>query len=158
MPCVKSYMIPLLKKRIFCFPGNAGTANFATNINVDINNFKKILKILKIYNIKLVIVGPEEPLVNGIVNFLKKNKIQVFGPEKYASQLEGSKAFMKKLCFKNKIPTAKFKICTKKSQVEDFLKKAELPIVVKADGLAAGKGVTICDSKKKSFVYISRNI
>ena len=146
--CKKLHDSPI-KKRIFCFPGNAGTANFATNINVDINNFKKILKILKIYNIKLVIVGPEEPLVNGIVNFLKKNKIQVFGPEKYASQLEGSKAFMKKLCFKNKIPTAKFKICTKKSQVEDFLKKAELPIVVKADGLAAGKGVTICDSKKK---------
>ena len=66
--CKKLHDSPI-KKRIFCFPGNAGTANFATNINVDINNFKKILKILKIYNIKLVIVGPEEPLVNGIVNF-----------------------------------------------------------------------------------------
>ena len=100
-----------LVTKILCFPGNAGTAELATNISVDILNFKKILKLINFYKIDLVIVGPEEPLVNGIVDFLKKNKIKVFGPNKYASQLEGSKAFMKKLCFQNKIPTAKFKIC-----------------------------------------------
>ncbi len=154
--CKKLYESPL-SKRIFCFPGNAGTSNFATNINIDVNNFKEILRLIKFNNIKLVIVGPEEPLVNGIVDFLKKNKIQVFGPEKYASKLEGSKAFMKDLCLKNKIPTAKFKICRKKSQVINFLRNAELPVVVKADGLAAGKGVTICNTKEK-VINISTEI
>tara|TARA_Y100000591_G_C21848252_1_gene709997 strand:- start:3061 stop:4329 length:1269 start_codon:yes stop_codon:yes gene_type:complete len=135
-------------KRIFCFPGNAGTSRYATNIEVNINNFKEILELIKFYKIKLVIVGPEEPLVNGIVDFLKKNKIKVFGPNKYAAKLEGSKAFMKRICQQNNIPTAKFKICKKKSQVFNFLNSCKLPIVVKADGLAAGKGVTICKSKK----------
>ncbi len=135
--------------KIVCLPGNAGTSKIATNIDVDILDFKKILKLLKIYQIDLVVVGPEEPLVKGIVDFLKKNKILVFGPSKYASKLEGSKAFVKKLCKENNIPTAKFKICHKKSQVLKFLKRCNLPVVVKADGLAAGKGVTICHTKKK---------
>ena len=138
-----------LVTRIICFPGNAGTAEFATNISVDILNFKKILDLINFYKIDLVIIGPEEPLVNGLVDFLKKNKIKVFGPDKYASQLEGSKAFMKKLCFQNKIPTAKFRICINIKQVKDFLKTCTFPIVVKADGLASGKGVTICKSKKQ---------
>ena len=94
-------------------------------------------------------VGPEEPLVMGIVDFLKKNKVKVFGPNKYAAKLEGSKAFMKMMCERNKIPTAKFKICQKLSQVKKFLHNCKLPIVVKADGLASGKGVTICKSKKQ---------
>ena len=111
-----------LVKKIFCFPGNAGTSYIATNVNVDILNFKKILKLIKFYSIDFVIVGPEEPLVMGIVDFLTKNKIKVFGPSKYAAKLEGSKAFMKKLCAQNKIPTAKFKICKKEKQVKSFLK------------------------------------
>ena len=154
--CKKIYESSISKK-IFCFPGNAGTSMYAKNVSININNFREILKSLKFYKINLVIVGPEEPLVNGIVNFLKKNKIKVFGPEKYASKLEGSKAFMKNLCLKNKIPTAKFKICEKKSQVANFLKYCELPVVVKADGLAAGKGVTICKTKK-SVLAISAEI
>ena len=136
-------------KKIFCFPGNAGTERYATNINIDILNFKKILKLIKFYNIDLVIVGPEEPLVKGVVNFLKKNKIKVFGPNKFASKLEGSKAFMKKICFKYSIPTAQFKICTNKNDVLKYLKYSKFPIVVKADGLAAGKGVTICKKKNQ---------
>ncbi len=154
--CKKLYESPI-SKNIFCFPGNAGTSKFATNIRVNINDFKEILEKLKIHKINLVIVGPEEPLVKGIVNFLKKKNIQVFGPEKYASQLEGSKAFMKDLCLKNNIPTAKFKVCKKKSQVVNFLKNVKLPIVVKADGLAAGKGVSICKTKK-SVLTISTEI
>ena len=138
-----------LVSKIVCFPGNAGTAEIATNISVDILNFKKILKLINFYKIDLVIVGPEEPLVNGLVDFLKKNKIKVFGPNKYASQLEGSKAFMKKLCFQNKIPTARFRICINIKQVKDFLKSCAFPLVVKADGLASGKGVTICKSKSQ---------
>ena len=109
----------------------------------------KILTLIKFYKIDLVIVGPEEPLVKGLVDFLEKNKVKVFGPNKYASKLEGSKAFMKKLCKKNKIPTADFKVCNRKSDVLNFLDNCKMPIVVKADGLAAGKGVTICKTKKQ---------
>ena len=144
-------------KKIFCFPGNAGTSNIANNIDVNILDFKKILKLIKVHKIDLVIVGPEEPLVKGIVDFLKKNKIKVFGPSKFAANLEGSKAFMKRICFQNNIPTAKFKICETISQVNQFLKECNLPIVVKADGLAAGKGVSICKTKK-SVINISSEI
>ena len=138
-----------LSDKIVCFPGNAGTAKIAKNIKVDILNFKKLLSLIKSNNIKLVIVGPEEPLVKGLVDFLNKNKIKVFGPNKFASKLEGSKAFMKKLCKLHKIPTADFKICRNKAQVSKFLKKSKLPLVVKADGLAAGKGVTICKTRNQ---------
>ena len=138
-----------LVNKIYCFPGNAGTSKIANNIDVDILNFRKLLKLIQLHSIKLVIIGPEEPLVKGLVDFLKKNKIKVFGPNKYASRLEGSKAFMKKVCFENNIPTAKFKICKNISQVKKFIKNSKLPIVVKADGLAAGKGVTICKTEKK---------
>ena len=86
--------------------------------------------------------------MKGLVNFLETKKVKVFGPNKFASRLEGSKAFMKKLCKKYNIPTAKFKICRNKKEVKSFLEKISLPIVVKADGLAAGKGVTICKNKK----------
>ena len=135
-------------KKIFCFPGNAGTANIATNIDVDILNFNKIFKLIKFHKIDIVIIGPEEPLVKGLVNFLNKKKVKVFGPNKYASKLEGSKAFMKNLCKANKIPTANFKVCRSLSHVKNFLKISNFPVVVKADGLAAGKGVTICKNKK----------
>jgi len=138
-------------KEIFCFPGNAGTSSIATNVEIDILNFKKLLKFIKSYNIELVIVGPEEPLVKGIVDYLRKHKIKVFGPNKYASQLEGSKAFMKKLCLDNNIPTAKFKICQNIKQLQNFLKSCNFPVVVKADGLASGKGVTICQNKRQVF-------
>ena len=89
-------------------------------------------------------------LVRGIVDFLKKNKIKVFGPNKYV-KTEGSKAFMKSICAKNNIPTAKFKICRNVNQVNHFLNASSLPIVVKADGLAAGKGVTICKSRSHAI-------
>jgi len=146
--CKKIYESNISKK-IICFPGNAGTSQFAENIDVDILNFKKILSLIKIYKIDLVVVGPEEPLVRGLVDFLDKNKVKVFGPNKYASKLEGSKAFMKTICRENNIPTANFKVCIKKKHVLNFLNKCKLPIVVKADGLAAGKGVTICKTKEQ---------
>jgi len=154
--CKKIHDSKLVKK-IFCFPGNGGTSLLATNIDVNILNFKKLLTLIKYHKIDLVVVGPEEPLVNGVVDFLKKHKIKVFGPSKYASKLEGSKAFMKKICYENKIPTAKFKICINKSQVKEFLSSCVLPVVVKADGLAAGKGVTICKSKKQ-IIKVSSEI
>ena len=146
--CQKLYESSQTNK-IFCFPGNAGTAVIAKNVPVDILNFKKILKLSKHFKIDVVIVGPEEPLVKGLVDFLSSNKIKVFGPNKYASQLEGSKSFMKNICKQNNIPTANFKVCKNRSQVLNFIKKSKFPLVVKADGLAAGKGVTICENKKK---------
>ncbi len=146
--CKKIYESSLVKK-IFCFPGNAGTSCLAKNIDIDILDFRKILKSIKFHKIDMVIVGPEEPLVKGIVDFLEKNKVKTFGPKKFAAKLEGSKAFMKKFCKKNKIPTAAFKICNNLIQVKKFLKETKLPLVVKADGLAAGKGVTICKSRNE---------
>ena len=146
--CQKIHESKLIKK-IICFPGNAGTAKIAKNIKVDILNFREIHQLVQFHKIDLVIVGPEEPLVRGLVDYLRKKKIKVFGPDKFASRLEGSKAFMKKVCKSNNIPTADYKICKNKKDVLNFLKMSKLPLVVKADGLAAGKGVTICSSKKK---------
>ena len=144
-------------KNIFCIPGNAGTSKIAENIDLNINNFPELLKVLKFKKIDLVIVGPEEPLVKGLSDYLKKHKIKVFGPSRFAAKLEGSKAFMKALCKRNNIPTADYKICKNKKDVTSFVKKNSLPIVVKADGLAAGKGVTICKSKDQIY-KISKEI
>ena len=142
-----------LTKNIICIPGNPGTRLIAKNIDIDFLDFKKLLIILKLHKIDLVVVGPEEPLVNGIVDFLTKHKIKVFGPNKYASKLEGSKAFMKFICKKYKIPTAKFQVCKNYKNVSQFLKHSKLPVVVKADGLAAGKGVAICKTKKEVLSF-----
>ena len=143
--------------KIYCIPGNAGTSNISRNLDVDFLNFSLLLKTIKKFKIDLVIVGPEEPLVMGLVDFLKKKKVKVFGPDKYAAQLEGSKGFMKNLCKQSKIPTANFKICRYKKQVKNFLKSSRMPVVVKADGLAAGKGVTICYSTNE-VIKISNEI
>jgi len=135
--------------KIYCIPGNAGTSEIASNLNINFLNFKELLIVIKLYKIDLVIVGPELPLVKGIVDFLRKNKIKVFGPNQYAARLEGSKAFMKSLCKKYNIPTASFKICKNQRDVTKFLDQNNMPVVVKADGLAAGKGVFICQSRKE---------
>jgi len=132
--------------RLFCIPGNAGTQKIAENIKEDISNFESIYNVIKKNNIDLVVVGPEQPLVDGLVDYLFEKKIRVFGPDKFSSQLEGSKAFMKNLCKKNNIPTANFGIFDNFNNASNFINKNRLPIVVKADGLAAGKGVFICSS------------
>ena len=133
-------------KKLVCIPGNAGTKKIAENINVDVSNFDALYKIIKKHDIDLVVVGPEQPLVNGIVDYLHEKKIKVFGPNKFASQLEGSKAFMKNLCKKNNIPTANFGVFNNFIDASNFINKNGTPIVVKADGLAAGKGVSVCNS------------
>jgi len=138
-------------KKLFCIPGNAGTQKIAKNIKVDISNFDKLYQVIKKNKIELVIVGPEQPLVDGIVDYLNKKKVRVFGPDKYASQLEGSKAFMKNLCRKHNIPTANFGIFDNFDDASEFIKKNGAPIVVKADGLAAGKGVSICTSVEEAL-------
>ena len=138
-----------ITNKIYCLPGNAGTSKIARNVKIDFLNFKKLLLTIKYYKIDLVIVGPELPLVEGIVDFLRNNQIKVFGPNKFAAQLEGSKAFMKSICKKYNIPTAGFKICKNINDIKKFLAQHKMPVVVKADGLASGKGVFICHSKKE---------
>ena len=141
-------------KKIFCFPGNAGTQKIASNIDIDLDNFSKIKNFIIKKKIDLIIVGPEKPLVKGIVNFLEKNKIKVFGPNKKASQLEGSKIFTKRLCKKYNIPTAKFGVFKNINSTKKFLKNCSYPIVIKADGLASGKGVYICQNTKDSLLAV----
>ncbi len=141
--CFKLHKSKRLKKLI-CIPGNPGTGKIAKNINVDISNFDKVYKVIKENDIDIVVIGPEQPLVDGIVDYLEERLIKVIGPNKFASQLEGSKAFMKNLCKKNNIPTAKYGVFTNLKEAEGFISKNGAPIVVKADGLAAGKGVSIC--------------
>ena len=133
-------------KKIICIPGNAGTNGIAENIKENISDFDALYKIIKDKKIDMVIIGPEQPLVGGLVDYLNKKNINVFGPDKFASQLEGSKSFMKSLCKKNNIPTANFGVFNNLKDAKDFIKKNGAPIVVKADGLAAGKGVTVCFS------------
>ena len=141
-------------KKIFCFPGNAGTKKIADNIDLDLENFEAIKKFIFDNKIELIIIGPEKPLVSGLVDYLEKFEIKVFGPNKLASQLEGSKIFTKKLCQKFKIPTAKFGIFENKESAKEFLIKTSYPIVIKADNLASGKGVYICDNEKNAMIAV----
>tara|TARA_B100000073_G_scaffold179604_1_gene148596 strand:- start:3302 stop:4564 length:1263 start_codon:yes stop_codon:yes gene_type:complete len=143
--CQKIYESSKVKK-IFCIPGNGGTAKISENIQIDLKNFQKIKLFLINNNIDLTIIGPEEPLVDGIVDFLRKDNLKVFGPDKFCSKLEGSKIFTKKICEIEKIPTANFSIFKNMKSSLDYLKNKKYPLVVKADGLAAGKGVYICNS------------
>ena len=130
--------------KIFCFPGNAGTNLIAQNINLDPDNFYELEKYCVEKEIKFLVVGPEKPLVNGIINHFKGKSIKVFGPDKVSSKLEGSKIFTKKICQENNIPTSKFKIFESFSDTLDYLENSYFPLVIKADGLASGKGVYIC--------------
>ena len=139
---------------IFCIPGNAGTSEIATNVELDINQFDKVHKFINDNSVDLVVVGPEQPLVNGIVNYLEKLNIKVFGPNKIASQLEGSKIFTKKLCQEYNIPTANFGIFKNRIDAKKFLENTNYPNVIKADNLAAGKGVYICNNKQESFIAV----
>ena len=147
-----AYAISKSKKieKIFCLPGNAGTDIIAENIIIDINNFDQVYNFLKKEKIDFVVVGPEQPLVDGIVDYLQKFNIKVFGPNKMSSQLEGSKIFTKNLCKKYNIPTADFGTFKTNKDTIKFLKKANYPIVIKADNLASGKGVYICKNLDES--------
>ena len=138
-------------EKIYCIPGNAGTSNIGENIELDLKNFEEIKNFVKSSKIDLVIVGPEQPLVDGIVNYLENHDIRTFGPDEISSQLEGSKIFTKKICEKYKIPTAKFGIFNNITDSILFIEKASFPLVVKADGLAAGKGVYICEKKNDAI-------
>ena len=135
---------------IYCFPGNAGTAKLGKNIKLNLEDFNELKNFTLLNKIDLIIVGPEKPLVDGIVDFLEGHNIKVFGPNKLAAQLEGSKIFTKNLCKKYAIPTAKFGIFKNIDEATKFIEKTNYPLVVKADGLASGKGVYICGNKDEA--------
>jgi phosphoribosylamine--glycine ligase len=141
-------------EEIYCFPGNAGTGLIAKNIVLNLENFDDIKDFALANKLDLIVVGPEKPLVDGIVDFLEKHNIKVFGPNKIASQLEGSKIFTKNLCEKFNIPTAKFGVFTSVDDANKFIDKTNYPLVIKADGLASGKGVYICANNKDANLAI----
>ena len=141
-------------KKIFCFPGNAGTEKIAENIDINLNNFEDIKNFIFDNKIDLIVIGPEKPLVDGLVDYLENFEIKVFGPNKIASQLEGSKIFTKKLCQKYNIPTANFGIFQNKKDAKIFLKSSKFPTVIKADNLASGKGVYICKNEKEATTAV----
>ena len=137
-------------KKLYSIPGNAGTSGISENINIDIENFEEIKNFVFDKKIDLVVVGPEKPLVDGLVDYLEKFKINTFGPNKFASKLEGSKIFTKQLCEKYNIPTAKFGIFENREEAKNFLESSNFPIVVKANNIASGKGVYICNNNKEA--------
>tara|TARA_Y100000389_G_scaffold108587_1_gene105729 strand:- start:413 stop:1675 length:1263 start_codon:yes stop_codon:yes gene_type:complete len=141
-------------KKIYCFPGNAGTAEIADNIILDLENFEVLKNFILKEKIDLIVVGPEKPLVDGLVDYLEVFDIKVFGPSKVASQLEGSKIFTKQLCQKFNIPTAKFGIFENIDDSKKFLEKSNFPTVIKADNLASGKGVYICNDKNEAHIAV----
>ena len=146
------YALSMSKKisKIYCFPGNAGTSQIATNVNLNSKNFNDLKDFILKNKIELIVVGPEKPLVDGVVDFLESYNIKVFGPRKTASQLEGSKIFTKNICKEYNIPTAKFGIFKKRNEALEFINKTNYPLVIKADGLASGKGVYICVNKDEA--------
>lgn len=135
-------------EKLFIAPGNAGTAQVGVNVVIDPGNFDSLYGLIREENIDLVVVGPEQPLVAGITDYLEARKIAVIGPNKMAAQLEGSKDFSKTFMKKYGIPTAAYASFSSGQEAEAFayLESQSLPIVIKASGLAAGKGVLICES------------
>jgi phosphoribosylamine--glycine ligase len=147
---------PLISKLI-CAPGNPGIAEEAQCINININNNDEIISLALKEKVDLVIPGPEIPLVNGIIDELNKVNIKAFGPSKEASKLEGSKKFTKNICKLANIPTAESEVFTNRDEAIKYIKKNKLPIVIKADGLAAGKGVVIAQNEEEAITAIDNS-
>ena len=135
-------------KKLYIIPGNPGTKNLGENVSLNPDDFESIISFCKEKKIDLVVIGPEKPLVNGLADVLRENNFIVFGPDKDAAAIEGYKTFAKYLMKKYNIPTAGYSEFTSSqiSDAEDFLRKSNYPVVIKADGLAAGKGVIICNN------------
>ncbi len=141
--------------KIFALPGNAGIAEIAEIVaDIKAEQQEKIAEFCQKEKIDFVFIGPEQPLVDGLVDYLKKNNIAVFGPSKKASELEGSKVFMKKIAVDNNVPTAIYKNSSDKNSAIEFAKKLGFPCVIKTDGLAAGKGVIIPQNEAEAVQTI----
>ena len=141
---------------IFCAPGNGGIASDAKCVDIQATDIDGLLKFAKDQGVEFTIVGPEAPLAAGIVDAFEAKKMKIFGPSKAAAQLEGSKVFAKQFMKRCNIPTASFKVFDDLNKAKSFLTKAEHPIVIKADGLAAGKGVIICNDLNQSMEAVDQ--
>lgn len=144
--------ISLSKKvdKIYCAPGNAGIEEYAECVNIGVMEFDKLVDFAKEKEIDLTVIGPDDPLVGGIVDLFEASGLRVFGPRKNAAILEGSKAFSKDLMKKYNIPTAAYETFENPDEAITYLEQAQYPIVLKADGLALGKGVLICNTLEEA--------
>ncbi len=142
-----------LCEKVFVAPGNAGTADEPKTENIDLNaeDLESLLAFAKNKEIDLTIVGPEAPLVLGLIDLFEKNNLLCLGPNKLAAQMEGSKIFMKDVLKKGNIPTATYEVFTNPESARKFLETCDIPIVLKADGLAAGKGVIVAFSRDEAL-------
>ncbi|HAX92127.1 MAG TPA: phosphoribosylamine--glycine ligase [Rhodospirillaceae bacterium] len=140
--------------KLFCAPGNPGIEEVATCLPIAVENTAEIVDACKTFAIDFVMIGPEVPLALGLADALRAENIVCFGPSQAAAQLESSKGFMKDLCKKNGIPTAAYERFTDPQKAKDYVKAQRAPIVIKADGLAAGKGVTIAQTLDEAFAAI----
>jgi len=139
-------------EKIYCAPGNPGTSVYGENIAISPMEFEKLASFVKDNQIDLTVVGPEDPLVSGIVDYFNEQELQIFGPHREAAQLEGSKYFSKEVMKKYHIPTATYQTFTSADEAKKYIKsEAKFPLVLKASGLAAGKGVIICQSSEEAF-------
>lgn len=130
--------------KIYCAPGNAGIADIAECVEVESKNLSSLLDFVKYEWIDLTVVGPEDPLANGIVDVFQKDGRKIIGPPKSGAQIESSKVFAKEFMKRHKIPTAEYKVFSSYTHAEEYIRLKGTPIVIKADGLAAGKGVFVC--------------
>ncbi len=139
--------------QLFIAPGNGGTEAFGINVPINVNDFQALEKLVKQEAINLIVTGPEDPLVNGVYDYFLARGVPVIGPSAQAAQLEGSKAFSKKFMARHAIPTAAYAEFTKDNYEtgRDYISRHNLPIVLKADGLAAGKGVVICQNHEEAL-------
>ncbi|SHH36326.1 phosphoribosylamine--glycine ligase [Clostridium collagenovorans DSM 3089] len=138
-------------EKIYCAPGNGGTALEDKCENVKISGNENLLQFAKENNIDLTVVGPENPLCEGIVDLFKESNLKIFGPDKKAAMLEGSKSFSKDFMKKYGVKTAEYGVFSNKEEAIKYVENCEIPVVIKADGLAAGKGVVICESKEEAI-------
>lgn len=143
---------------LFCAPGNAGTAQTAKNVPIEADDVASLLEFAKKEKIDFTVVGPEAPLVKGIVDLFESNGLRIFGPSKSAAQLEGSKVFMKAMLVKSGLPTAEHKVFTDATSAIAHLEAAKFPLVIKADGLAAGKGVLVTSDKAEAKTFVSDSL
>ncbi len=144
-------------ERVFVAPGNAGTALDAENVDISPSDFARLIKFARENQVGLTVVGPEAPLVGGIVDAFQKEKLTIFGPSKLAAELEGSKVYCKNLLRQADVPTAEYQVFREAHRAITYLRDREdVPVVVKADGLAAGKGVFVCSGRSEAIDAVSR--
>src|ERR1700741_198270 len=143
-------------ERVYCAPGNAGTAQDGVNVPIASGDIDRLLRFAKKEDIGLTVVGPEDPLALGIVDTFQKAGLRIFGPSREAARIESSKVFAKQLMRHADVPTSEFRVFDHPDPARHYIETREYPVVIKADGLAAGKGVIVCSTTDEDLVAINR--